>query len=208
MRKIDLKGQVFGRLTVADEAGRNKFNHFLWECKCDCGNIAVVSTSNLRNGNSRSCGCLWKEIMTTHGKSYLPEYRIWVSMIQRCTNKNDKKFSYYGGRGIAVCDSWRNSFKSFYQDMGKRPVQNYTIERIDNDKGYCPENCKWASINEQNRNSRILKTTTGKRGVYWHKKAKKYCAQITANNKNIYIGLFDDLDMAVMARKEAEAKYW
>jgi len=128
-------------------------------CKCDCGNVTAIPLSNLRRQRkTKSCGCLQrpkaKQAKTTHGQFYTPTYKVWHNMIQRCTNPNIFQYKYYGGRGIIVCERWR-SFENFLYDMGEKP-ENLTIERVNTNGNYEPQNCKWATMKEQvnNRNKR------------------------------------------------------
>ena len=144
MRKIDLAGKRFGKLTVLEEYGRDKSGQILWRCLCDCGQYTTVLRGNLRSGITKSCGCFAREqakiAHTTHGMKGTPVYRTWTSMNNRCTNINDEHYKYYGERGITVCKRWKNSFVLFLEDMGDRP-KGKTIERINNDLGYFKENC-------------------------------------------------------------------
>lgn len=153
---IDLSGQKFGRWTVLSRDISVEKSHAFWICLCDCGSRKSVSGSCLRRGISKSCGCLRNEDFgkksTTHGKSYSLEYKTWQSMIARCYYPSKESFKNYGAKGIKVCDEWKNSFEQFYKDMGKRPFQSASLDRIDNSKGYSKENCRWASMQEQERN--------------------------------------------------------
>lgn len=141
--------------------------------------------------------------------SEIPEYNSWRGMIERCTNPNHDKYKNYGGRGITVCDRWRN-FKNFYEDMGVRTSDKHSLDRIDTDGNYCPENCKWSDQVEQCRNKKSYgKNTSGCIGVNWHKHQRKWNASITiVNRKRISLGYYVNIDDAIKSRKEAELKYW
>lgn len=147
---------VFGRLTVRSRGENRK-----WNCVCVCGNAIATQKSNLRSGNTLSCGCLARELLRarkTHGHKcdgrYTPEYIAWCNAIARCTNPNDKNWKNYGARGITVCDKWRYSFVAFLSDVGMKPHKSLSLDRIDNSKGYEPGNCRWATRVEQGRNTR------------------------------------------------------
>lgn len=146
----DLKGQRFGRL-VANSYSKEKKK---WECKCDCGQTSFVRPDHLRQKRVQSCGCLLIEVITKHGMVKSGEYVIWCSIIQRCYNKNHTKFNSYGGRGIVMSEAWRNSFKSFFSDMGERPSKLHSIDRIDVNGNYEKGNCRWATNSEQSINTR------------------------------------------------------
>lgn len=149
---IDLTGQKFGKLTVLEYIGNKK-----WRCECDCGNIKDIYSNNLRNGLTRSCGCLYKDAAikrSKHGKSNTRLYHIWMRMKQRCYYEKSNRYKSYGGRGITVCDEWLNDFQVFYtwaMDNGYR--DDLTIERIDVNGNYEPNNCKWSTNLEQQRNT-------------------------------------------------------
>lgn len=148
---IDLTGKIFGRLTVLQRAEK-KGKGAYWECICECGRKRVVAGYHLRTGHTMSCGCLRKNVVTTHGQWNSRVYRSWNKMLQRCTNPNDDRFADYGGRGITVCDRWR-VFENFHQDMGDRP-QGMSLDRIDVDGDYCLSNCRWATPMQQSNNTR------------------------------------------------------
>ena len=165
--RVNIAGQRFGRLVAQHELPERKCQKIMWFCLCDCGKTVEVFGANLRRGNTKSCGCLRSELVgagnTTHGHSkrgqMSREYKSWANMITRCTNTSDPHYMYYGGRGIAVCDRWLNSFENFLSDMGTCPA-DLTIDRKNNDGNYEPDNCRWGTKIQQMNNTRRNATLT------------------------------------------------
>lgn len=155
--KIDLTGKHFGRLTVISEAYSDG-KHLYWKCRCDCGHELVVCGDSLKQGRTKSCGCLNSEMVKgrvlKHGYTYHRLYRIWRNMLYRCRNENCPEYPRYGGRGITVCDGWVKDFQLFYNwSMRSGYADNLTIDRIDNDGNYEPTNCQWLTRSENIRKS-------------------------------------------------------
>lgn len=183
----------FGRLTVISEDPDDTKHRSMWICRCDCGNVVSVSSGHLRYGDTKSCGCYKSEVSSkrkkTHGfsdKELL--YNIWMDVKQRCFCKTCKAFPHYGGRGIAVCDEWKNDYMSFRNwSLSNGYSEGLTIDRIDNDGWYAPNNCRWVDMKVQNsnkRNNRIL-TLNGKSQTL-----QQWSEQLGINAPTIHMRIF------------------
>lgn len=187
---IDLTGQRFGRWTVIERApakvtGRQATT--MWLCRCDCGNAKVVSGTNLKNGASKSCGCLSTELISKrsriHAMSDTKIHYVWRGMKQRCTNPKHRGYPDYGGRGVTVCDEWLHNFQAFYNwAIVNGYKDGLSIDRIDNDKGYSPDNCRWVPRKVQNinkRTNRYIQIGTVKKSL------SEWCEQYGMNYKTV-----------------------
>ena len=180
MRSIDITNQRFGRLVAIKRSGFSNRHAAIWECQCDCGNIVHVLSASLRCGDTKSCGCLKRDCgsqmiksITGEGSTHFKHgdakahnmarlYYVWLAMKDRCRNPNNKRYKDYGGRGITVCEEWLRDYTAFrnwamangYDPTAPRGA--CTIDRIDVDGNYCPENCRWVSMKVQNRNKRSI----------------------------------------------------
>ena len=180
------------------ETSNQKATYGLFECQY-CGEEFEARTTHIKREHTKSCGCLSGE---KHGLRQNKFYKTWYNMRDRCNNPKIKAYKNYGGRGITVCDEWLDvaNFVAWC-DLTYPKLEGYTLDRIDNDKGYSPDNCRWADASTQNTNQRMKKNNkSGYVGVIWHIRDKKWGANIGVNNKFINIGSFKTLEEAVQAR--------
>jgi hypothetical protein len=184
--------QDLGRIYLNDNSKQKK-RYGLF--KCFCGNEFKARFDSIKDGNTKSCGCLnikvSKEKFLTHNLSKHRLYGTWTQMLDRCNNENNINYKEYGKKGIKVCNKWLN-IKNFIDDMYPSFIEGLTIDRIDNDKGYYMENCRWATKETQARNKRLLMSTntSGYKGVSWNKNNKKFQSYITIHNKKISLGYY------------------
>lgn len=200
MKRINLEGIKFGKLTVLQQAEdkitpKNK-KVTQWKCLCSCGNTTIVATNNLRRGHTQSCGCLNNGNNRKHNKSYSRIYHIWVNMIQRCTNINNKSFKDYGGRGITVCKEWKE-FQNFDKwALNNGYSDNLTIDRIDVNENYEPSNCRWVTVKEQANNKRNNHIVTFFRETHsiteWSRILNIPLSTLARKNKDDWIQIYNE----------------
>ena len=204
MKLVDRTGQVFGKLTVTEQAGRDKLKKVLWRCKCECGEETVVVSGSLVTGNTTSCGCEGGNFK--HGGTGKGSYNTWRAMIRRCTIPTDKDYPRYGGKGVTVCPAWME-YEQFAKDMGE-PQGDETLDRINVYGNYEPNNCRWAGVQTQNRNVRIRPdSTTGVTGVS-QTGSGRFIAKITVGQHAYYSKVYLTVEEAAAARKELEVRHW
>lgn len=221
-QRKDIANKKFGRLTALYVVPNNSY-HTRWHCICDCGNTKDVLQQNLVNGHVRSCGCFLSERnreritdynrtigKESHGETKTRLYHIWVGIKTRCFYPNHDAYKNYGGRGVTMCEEWKNSFVSFKSwAIENGYSDNLTIDRINVDGNYCPENCRWVSMSFQEFNKRISKrNTSGHTGVSFKKKDKRWIAYIVVQGKHHHLGSFLCIEDAITARETAEKKYF
>lgn len=200
-------GDIFTRWTViGNEFTNEKYPKIL--CRCECGIEKYINAHNLIRGQSKSCGCLVKDTNETHGIYGTVEWITYHGMLARCYNESSKVYTDYGGRGIKVCDRWLEpdgvGLMNFVKDMGERP-DNTSLDRIDVNSGYSPENCRWTSKSMQAFNRRKTdKNTSGRQGVFWRKGSGKWIVKFTIDGKEVWVGTYKLFEDAVAAAEQAE----
>lgn len=209
--RLHLEGERYGKLVVMEEAESiySKTGKMIrrWKCKCDCGNITIVRHGDLRNGSTVSCGCYNYEkesAAKTHGYSRTKLGNVFEGMKQRCNNPKNKNYEKYGGRGIKICTEWLNDPKKFFDWAIKNGYkEGLSIDRIDVNGNYEPDNCRWADNETQCLNQRLRKDNkTGHKGIYYSEGV--YRVQIRRNKKRYYFGSYKTLPEAVKVLEEAK----
>jgi len=201
---FDAVGHLYGRLTVLKSLGVRGRKQFVLT-QCSCGNLFESAISNIRSGNTLSCGCLRKEVtsarVTTHGYRNTRLYRVYTAMVQRCTNPNNRSYPRYGGRGVTICSQWAVDIESFLAwAVSSGYSDELELDRENVNKGYSPENCRWATPTTQSRNRRTQKHSSIYTGVHFRSAKNKWVSAITVNKKRITIGSFDTEEAAWKAR--------
>ncbi|MDD5358453.1 MAG: AP2 domain-containing protein [Candidatus Nanoarchaeia archaeon] len=198
-------------IILPTERCKEKVKCALYECSC--GKRFVTRIKDVKNGKIQSCGCLRSSMLskrnTSHGMANTKLYGIWEGIKKRCNNQNSPNYSYYGGRGIKICDDWNSSFESFYiWSINNGYKEGLTIDRKDNDGNYYPDNCRWVTLSVNCRNQRIRKTnTSGYRGVSYDKNGHKWHAYVFTNNKLINLGRYKIIEDAALAYNNYVIKY-
>lgn len=206
----DETGKTYGRLYVVEFYGKSEYRQSLFRCKCSCGNTVYVSGTDLRGGHTRSCGCLVKEALaaglnTTHGKSSHRLFKVWIGMRERCRYEKHKDYKLYGGRGITVANEWEDFENFFNWSIGNGWKEGLVLDRVNNDLGYSPQNCRWTTqlVNAHNKGLR-KNNTTGYEGVSF--KCNRFHSRIglttEGSNRELYLGSYDTAEEAVIARDE------
>lgn len=211
--KEDLMGRKFTRLTVIRQVEdyvsiSGKTRNSKWLCKCDCGNVKEIRVDYLKNEQTKSCGCLQRErastASTTHGQSKNILYRTWANIKTRCYNPKSTKYEYWGGRGIIVCDEWKNSAETFIEwCLANGYKKGLQIDRVDNNDNYKPSNCKFVNSQENNLNKRVYdNNTSGYTGLYFIKVTQKWQVVIKNNKKSYYLGCYVTKKEALQVRSD------
>lgn len=208
-QRLDRVGVRYGRLIVLAQQFNIK-GRTMCTVECDCGVVKQVYAYTLDRESTVSCGCYNMEKAITHGMSDSVEYKVYFSMRARCSDVNNIAYHNYGGRGIGVSDSWLQGFESFIEDMGLRPSDKHTLERVDVNLGYSKENCIWTDDRGlQSYNSRKRSdNNSGKTGVCWYKASESWSVEINKDKIKHFLGYYKDLATAISVREEAEIKYY
>lgn len=198
---MDIVGKTFNKLKVLEYKGKNKHDKKMFECYClECENTKLLIGTEVKNGYKKDCGCQNSKRISegrkNHGMSSTRIYHKWKDIKSRCYRKNSQNYKFYGGRGIKVCEKWKNDFLAFYKDVGDIPFEGAELDRIDNDGDYEPNNCRWVDHKQNSNNRRAYKNKTGYTGVTFKPKLNKYQAQLYHNKKFIYLGIYNTAEEA------------
>ncbi|MEB6244675.1 AP2/ERF family transcription factor [Staphylococcus xylosus] len=206
---MDIVGMQFNYLKVLEFHSRNKHKKKLYKCLCTrCGTKKVMIGTAVKNGYSKSCGCLVKDSHTKkHGMTGTLIYKKWKDMKKRCYNTKSQNYKYYGARGIKVCEEWKNNFTQFYNDVGDIPFEGAELDRIDNNDDYKPSNCRWVEHQINSNNRRKYYNKTGYTGVTFKPRLNKFQAQLYKDKKFIYLGLYETAEKAYEAYLKAKNEY-
>lgn len=212
MKIVDLKNKKFGKLQVIKKTTKIQNGKSIWLCKCDCGKTIKTTTGNLTSGNTKSCGCLQKDVKrktrTTYEYRNKPIYTLWAGMVRRCHGKDQRNSKWYKRKGIVVCDEWRTALNFIKWALNNGYKDGYTIHRKDNEGDYCPSNCifitqeKHYEIHTKIRKIPLSNNTTGFVGVSYNKKHNFYAAYINHNKKRKHLGCFKTAEEAHNKRKQ------
>lgn len=209
---IDMTGIRYGRLVAIDISHKVRMKRgevIFWNFQCDCGQLLKAKGADVRTGHTKSCGCLQRdtiaEMASTHRMTGTKAYMAWKQMKRRCNKDSTEN---YGSRGISYDERW-STFELFWEDMGGSYVEGLELDRIDVNGNYCKENCRWADNSLQAFNKRKVKTnTSGRTGVSFNKKSRKWYTRITVKNVSFFLGEFENFEQACEVRAEAELKYF
>lgn len=205
MKKSVKENTIYNNVKVLNYSHNDKHNNKMYKCVCLlCDTVFITQGTTVKNDKTKSCGCLnikaLKKTATKHGMHGTNLYKRWKSMKARCNQKSYHAYARYGGRGIKVCERWEKDFMNFYNDMKDTYFEGAELDRINNNGNYTSENCRWVSHEENCNNRQKYKTNSGYTGV--HKKGNSYQVNISHKRKTIYVGSYQTLEKAVVARKE------